>query len=100
MLNKLKKRLRKEWRKHQEFKIKIRRASVTTYARPSEKALVVQHYTKGQNMRAYPSVKGWFELRPVDTDGIMNTEFIRTQDVRLDSLFNNILKVIMTQRKG
>lgn len=56
---------------------------VKTYARPSLNAIVVNDYKKsGQELGVYPSIKGWYELRPKDTDGIMNTEFVQIKDVK------------------
>ncbi|WP_400243700.1 hypothetical protein AB3U99_21060 [Niallia sp. JL1B1071] len=56
--------------------------NVTTYARPSVNAIKVNHYEKaGVELTVWPSIKGWFELRPVDFDGIMNTEFIQKKDI-------------------
>ncbi|RYL95277.1 hypothetical protein EWI07_01875 [Sporolactobacillus sp. THM7-4] len=62
-------------------KVKTIKDLVKTYARPSVHAIVVHTYSKGQELTVYPSVEGWYELRPVDTDGIMNTEFVRKSDV-------------------
>ncbi|GKU83790.1 hypothetical protein [Niallia sp. NCCP-28] len=57
--------------------------NVTTYARPSTNAIQVNHYGEGEHeLTVYPSVEGWYELRPVDYDGIMNTEFIQKKDVK------------------
>jgi len=57
--------------------------NVTTYARPSVNAIKVNHYEKaGAELKVWPSIKGWYELRPVDFDGIMNTEFVQIKDVK------------------
>ncbi|WP_078544328.1 hypothetical protein [Litchfieldia alkalitelluris] len=64
-------------------KVKTISKQVKTYARPSEKAIVVNQYDEpGKELTVYPSIKGWYELRPVDFDGIMNTEFIKLEDVK------------------
>lgn len=64
------------------MKAKTNKSDVYTYARPSINSIVVHHYTEsGVELTIYPSVKGWYELRPVDTDGVMNTEFVQVSDV-------------------
>ena len=64
-------------------KVKTIKEEVTTYARPSVKAIKVNHYkNSGKELTVYPSVNGWYELRPVDTDGVMNTEFVQKIDVK------------------
>jgi hypothetical protein len=87
MLSRLRGRLRKEWQKRQTNHVKVKRRSAMTYARPSVKAPEVNRYERGQELTVYPSIKGWCELRPVDDDGIMNTEFIRAKDIRLGITF-------------
>ncbi|WEG13165.1 hypothetical protein PU629_02040 [Pullulanibacillus sp. KACC 23026] len=74
------------------LKMKTKKNDVITYARPSRNALVVNRYPKGTELTLYPSVKGWYELRPVDFDGIMNTEFIRAEDVGIESRFQLFTK--------
>lgn len=57
--------------------------NVKTYARPSVNAIIVNEHPKaGKELIVYPSVQGWFELRPVDTDGVLNTEFVQKSDVK------------------
>ncbi|MBT2678835.1 hypothetical protein J7E38_07445 [Bacillus sp. ISL-35] len=68
-------------------KVRTLRENVKTYARPSVNAKVVnEHNNSGQELIVYPSVEGWFELRPVDTDGVMNTEFVQIRDVEEKSI--------------
>ncbi len=63
-------------------KVKIIKKKVSTYARPSTNAIKINFYKKpGKEITVYSSVEGWYELRPRDTDGIMNTEFIQKIDV-------------------
>lgn len=98
MLNSIKRRLRKEWQARQTIHVKVKRDAVMTYARPSLKAPKVNEYIKGQEITVYPSIKGWCELRPVDEDGIMNTEFIRYKDIHLDLAFHFLLVLKTTFR--
>lgn len=63
-------------------KAKIIKDDVYTYARPSKNAIKVNHFNKGDQITVYPLIEGWFELRPVDTDGIMNTEFIAESEIK------------------
>ncbi|WP_141603619.1 hypothetical protein [Terrilactibacillus laevilacticus] len=64
-------------------KVKTINKNVITYARPSTNAIVVnKHSKKGVELTVYPSIDGWYELRPVDFDGIMNTEFVQKADVK------------------
>lgn len=57
-------------------KVKVKGNNIKSYARPSTNALVVKEYKTGDVITAYPSIEGWYELRPVDENGIMHTEFI------------------------
>ncbi|MFD1848655.1 hypothetical protein [Oceanobacillus bengalensis] len=65
-------------------KATVRNKEVCTYARPSKKAIIVKHYDKGVQLTVYPIIKGWYELRPVDVDGIMNTEFIEESEIKFN----------------
>jgi hypothetical protein len=77
-------------------KVRTLRENVKTYARPSVNAKVVnEHINSGQELIVYPSVEGWFELRPVDTDGVMNTEFVQIRDVEEKS--NKVPNDVITQ---
>ncbi|MBP1915465.1 hypothetical protein J2Z23_002446 [Lederbergia galactosidilyticus] len=60
----------------------VKKNSVFSYARPSKKAIKVNQFNKNDEIIVYPLIKGWFELRPVDTDGIMNTEFIAESEIK------------------
>jgi hypothetical protein len=65
-------------------KVKTLTKNVTTYARPSIHALKVQTFEDmGHLLTVYPSIKGWYELRPVDEEGVMRTEFVQITDVLL-----------------
>jgi hypothetical protein len=65
-------------------KVKTLSKNVKTYARPSTHAIVVQTIEDmGHQLTVYPSIKGWYELRPVDEDGVLRTEFIQMTDVLL-----------------
>lgn len=66
-----------------KLKVEVSSDAVKTYARPSKRAIIVNEYTKGAELTVYHFIKGWYELRPVDVDGIMNTEFISSEDVNL-----------------
>ncbi|KAF0824999.1 hypothetical protein V7200_10630 [Cytobacillus firmus] len=56
--------------------------NVKTFARPSVNSIVVNEYSKsGKELIVYPSVDDWYELRPVDVDGVFNTEFVQKIDV-------------------
>jgi len=87
MLKRLRSRLKKEWQKRQVNHVIVKKRSVITFARPSVKAPEVNRYASGQALTVYPSIKDWYELRPVDDDGIMNTEFIRAKDINLGLTF-------------
>ena len=64
------------------MKARTNKHNVYTYARPSINSIVVQHLEEsGTELTIYPSIKGWYELRPVDVDGVMNTEFVQVNDV-------------------
>ncbi|GIN69661.1 hypothetical protein J14TS2_01360 [Bacillus sp. J14TS2] len=62
-------------------KAMIKNNDVYSYARPSKNAIKVNHFNEGDEITVYPLIKGWFELRPVDIDGIMNTEFIAESEI-------------------
>lgn len=62
--------------------VKTLNKNVMTYARPSTNAIVVQTIEDiGHTLTVYPSVKGWYELRPVDEEGVLRTEFVQEKDV-------------------
>lgn len=57
---------------------------VKTYARPSINAIIVNdHPLAGKELTVYPSIEGWYELRPVDIDGVLNTEFVQKSDIKI-----------------
>ncbi len=60
----------------------VKKNDVYSYARPSKNAIKVNQFNKGDEITVYPLIKGWLELRPVDTDGIMNTEFIAESEIK------------------
>lgn len=63
--------------------LKTKRAHVETYLRPSENALPGRGINKrGQDLKVYPSIKGWFEVRVADEAGRTHAEFIRRKDVK------------------
>ncbi len=62
--------------------VKTKQANVVTYIRPLVKAITANLYNKpGQKRIVYSSIKGWFELRRVDKDGVRTAEFIRKEDI-------------------
>ena len=74
-----------ESRREKQLNITVRtnRAHITAYKRPSLNALQGSAYTKaGQVLQVHPTVKGWFEVRHVDKEGIGYAEFIQQKDVR------------------
>ncbi|MCJ8007978.1 hypothetical protein ACFFF5_14670 [Lederbergia wuyishanensis] len=65
-------------------KATIVRDNVSTFARPSVNSIVVNKYDKkGKELTLYPIEEGWYELRPVDHDGVMNTEFIQAKHIKI-----------------
>lgn len=64
-------------------KFMLTKKDIKTYARPSVHAIVINEYEKeGHKLLVYPSVKGWYELRPADTDGVLMTEFVQQCDLK------------------
>jgi hypothetical protein len=66
-----------------KYVVKTGRANVVAYRMPSLKAILGTTYAKaGQHIPIYPSVKGWFEVRVPDKDGVEQAEFIQLKDVK------------------
>ncbi|MBN6885258.1 hypothetical protein ACUXCC_000393 [Cytobacillus horneckiae] len=63
-------------------KVRVIKGNIKTYARPSVNSIVVNEYKQsGKELTVYPIVKDWYELRPVDFDGVLKTEFIQKSNV-------------------
>ncbi len=77
--------------------VKIKRANVVSYKRPSVQAIRATTYTKaGQVITVYPTIKGWFEMRRIDKEGVRYAEFIQRKDIRftVEYVLNLIKKKI------
>lgn len=68
--------------------VKIKQANAVSYKRPSVKAIGATTYKKaGQVITVYSIIKGWFEIRRVEQDGVHFAGFIQRKDVRYTIIY-------------